>query len=118
GQGNNWLSVKLVGAQTSGGTGKKSNRSAFGARIKVVTDGGAPLTVHRHVSSGSSFGGNPLEQHIGVGKAGKGATLEITWPASGTTQVFRDVPVNRAIEITEFANEYKTRNTKPVPLPE
>jgi hypothetical protein len=117
GQGNNWLSVKLVGAQTPGGTGKKSNRSAIGARIKAVTDGAQPLTVHRHVSSGSSFGGNPLEQHIGLGKATTVATLEITWPASGTVQTFHNVPVNRAIEITEFAKEYKVLDRKPVPLP-
>jgi ASPIC and UnbV/FG-GAP-like repeat len=109
GQGNNWLSVKLVG--------KKTNRSAMGARIKAVAPGVEPLTVHRHVSSGSSFGGNPLEQHIGVGKVEKVATLEIHWPTSGTIQVFRDIPVNRAIEITEFATEYKTLDRKPVALP-
>ncbi len=50
GQGNHWLTVKLVG--------KQSNRAAIGARIKVVTAGPGPLTVHRHVTSGSSFGGN------------------------------------------------------------
>jgi hypothetical protein len=109
GQGNNWLSVKLVG--------KKTNRAAIGARIKVVTAGDQPLTVHRHVSSGSSFGANPLEQHIGLGKADRVASLEITWPTSGTTQVFRDVPVNRGIEVTEFATDYRTRNWKPIPLP-
>ena len=48
GQGNNWLTDKL--------TGTKSNRAAVGARIKVVTAGERPLTVHRHVTSGSSFG--------------------------------------------------------------
>jgi hypothetical protein len=109
GQGNNWLSVKLVG--------KKTNRAALGARIKAVTAGPEPLTVHRHVSCGSSFGGNPLEQHIGVAKAERVATLEIYWPTSRTTQVFHDVPVNRAIEITEFAADYRTLDRKPIPLP-
>ncbi|OWK37772.1 CRTAC1 family protein [Fimbriiglobus ruber] len=109
GQGNNWLSIKLVG--------KKTNRSAIGARIKVQTAGPEPLTVHRHVSSGSSFGANPLEQHVGLGKADRVAVLEVYWPTSGTTQVFRDVPVNRGIEVTEFATDYKTREWKPIPLP-
>jgi hypothetical protein len=109
GQGNNWLSVKLVG--------KKTNRSALGARIKVVTAGAEPRTVHRVVSSGCSFGGNPLEQHIGLAKAERVAVLEITWPTSGTTQVFRDIPVNHAIEITELAPEYRTRDRKPISLP-
>ena len=45
GQGNNWLTVKLVGT--------KSNRAAIGARIKAVTAAEKPLTIHRHVSSRS-----------------------------------------------------------------
>jgi hypothetical protein len=109
GQGNDWLTVKLVG--------KKTNRAAVGARLKVVTAGGKPLTVHRHVSSGSSFGANPLEQTIGVGKADRVAVLEIDWPTSGTTQVFRDVAVNQAIEVTEFAPDYRRLDWKPLPSP-
>ncbi len=97
--------------------GKKTNRAAIGARIKVVTAGEKPLTVHRHVSSGSSFGANPLEQHIGLGKAEKVALLEIYWPTSGTTQVFRDVAVNQGVVITEFARDYQTRTWKPIALP-
>ncbi len=122
GQGNNWLSVKLIG--------KKTNRSAIGARIKVVAapvppaptgrgvgGEGAPLTVHRHVSSGSSFGANPLEQHIGLGKADRVARLEIYWPTSGTTQVFHDIAVNQGLVITEFADDFQKRSWKPISLP-
>jgi hypothetical protein len=109
GQGNNWLNVKLVG--------KKTNRAAIGARIKVVTAGEKPLTVHRHVSSGSSFGANPLEQHIGLGKADRVALLEVHWPTSGTTQVFRDLAVNQGVVITEFAKDYRKRTWKPIALP-
>jgi hypothetical protein len=109
GQGNNWLTVKLVGAKT--------NRAAIGARIKVVTAGGPPLTVHRHVSSGSSFGANPLRQTIGLGKAGRVALLQIDWPTSGTSQVFRDIAPNQAIEVTEFAPNYRTIDRRPILLP-
>jgi hypothetical protein len=121
GQGNNWLTIKLIG--------KKTNRAAIGARIKVVAapvsqSGTGPgqeqverLTVHRHISSGSSFGANPLQQTIGLGKADKVETLEIHWPTSGTTQVFRDIAVNQAIEITEFAESYRKLDWKPIPLP-
>jgi hypothetical protein len=109
GHDNSWLTVKLVG--------KKTNRSAIGARIKAVTDAAEPLTVHRHVSSGSSFGGNPLQQTLGLGKAKKVAVLEVFWPTSRTTQVFRDVDVNQAIEITEFAESYRKLAWKPVPRP-
>jgi hypothetical protein len=110
GQGNHWLNIKLVG--------QKTNRAAIGARIKVVTAGQKPLTVCRHVCSGSSFGANPLEQHIGLGKAQRVALVEIHWPASGTTQVFRDVAVNQFIEITEFADSYRALSRKSIPLPE
>jgi hypothetical protein len=109
GQGNNWLTVKLSGV--------KSNRAAIGARIKVVTAGAAPLTVYRHVCSGSSFGANPLQQTIGLGKAACVATLEIYWPTSRTTQVLHNVGVNQAIAVTEFARDYRKLNWSRVPVP-
>src|SRR5262249_51654718 len=109
GGGNSWLNVKLVG--------QKTNRAAMGARIKVVTAGEKPLTVHRHVSSGRSFGGDPLEQHFGLGKAERVALIEVYWPASRTTQVFRDVAVNQGVVITEFEKEYQKRTWKPIAMP-
>jgi hypothetical protein len=109
GQGNHWLTVKLVG--------KKTNRAAFGARIKVVTAGEKPLTIHRHVSSGSSFGANPLEQTIGLAQATRVDRLEIHWPTSRTTQVLRDIAADQAIEVTEFAESYRPLNWKPIPKP-
>jgi hypothetical protein len=109
GHGNNWLTVKLIG--------RKTNRAAIGARIKVVTSSDNPLTIHRHVSTGSSFGANPLQQTIGVGKSNRIALLEIQWPASGTTQVFRNIEANQAIEVTEFAENYIKLDWKPVPVP-
>jgi hypothetical protein len=98
GQGNHWLSVKLIGRST--------NRAGLGARIKAVTDGEPALTIHRHVTTGSSFGANPLEQHMGLGSSSRVSVLEIHWPTSGTTQVFRDIPADQSIEITEFAEDY------------
>jgi hypothetical protein len=108
GQGNHWLSLKLMGT--------KSNRAAIGARIKVVTAGDHPLTIYRHVSSGSSWGANPLEQHLGLAKAERIALLEIHWPMSGTTQVFRDIAANQAIQVTEREDHYRVLDRKPIPL--
>jgi hypothetical protein len=107
GHANHWLTVKLIG--------KKTNRAAIGARIKAILPGDPPRTIYRHVTSGSSFGGNPLQQTIGLGKAAKIDTLEIWWPTSKTTQVFHDVPIDQAIEVTEFAPSYRRLNWKPVP---
>jgi prepilin-type N-terminal cleavage/methylation domain-containing protein len=109
GQGNHSLTLKAIG--------KKTNRAAFGVRIKLVTAGEKPLTVYRHVSSGSSFGANPLEQTIGLGKATLVARLEMTWPTSGTTQVFRDIAADQSIEVTEFAGSYRPLAKKEVPEP-
>ncbi len=109
GQGNNWLTLKLVG--------DKTNRAAIGARIKAIVSGDKPFTIHRHITSGSSFGANSLEQTLGLGKGQRVELLEITWPTSGTTQTFRDVAVNQAIEVTEFAKEYRTLKPTPIPQP-
>ena len=103
---NNWITVKLVGVKT--------NRSAIGARIHLTVDrdGQPPRSIYRTVGSGGSFGASPLEQHIGLGKSLKIATLEILWPASGTRQNFLNVGTNQFIEIKEFARDY-TRLKRP-----
>ncbi len=110
GQKNHWLTVKLTGTRT--------NRAAIGARIRVVTAGPEPRSIHRAVSSGSSFGANPLEQTIGLGSADRVALIEIHWPASGTTQVFRDLPVDQSIAIDELAKTWRPLKRKSLPQPE
>lgn len=110
GQGNRSITVKLIG--------ETSNRSAIGARIKVTTAGEKPQTVYRHVSSGSSFGANPLEQTIGLGKADRVAEIEVFWPTTGKTQTFRDIPAGGWIEITENGKEIRTREFKPIAVVE
>jgi hypothetical protein len=103
---NRWLTLKLAGTKT--------NRPAIGARVKIVTEGSNPLTIHRHISSGSSFGANPFEQTIGLGQADRIALLEIHWPTSETTQVFRDIDVNQAIEVVELSSGYRKLDWRPV----
>lgn len=101
GNGNDWITVKLVGV--------KSNRAGIGARIRVTVrngDGGL-RSVYRTVDSGGSFGANPIEQHIGLGKSATIARLEVDWPASRSHQEFTNVGKNEFIEITEFAKTYK-----------
>ena len=73
---------------------------------------------HRVVTSGSSFGGNPLATTIGLGRARDIATLKVYWPTSKTEQVFRNIPVDRALEITEGETAYRTLDWTPIPLPE
>jgi ASPIC and UnbV len=58
-----------------------------------------------------------LQQTIGLAKAERVALLEVYWPTSGSTQVFRDVAVDQAIEFTEFAAAYRLLDWKPIRLP-
>lgn len=100
----NWISIKL--------TGVKSNRASIGTRIKLSLSSADGKQSHRYreVSSGGSFGASPLTRHIGLGKNlrdNKIDEIEITWPASKTRQIFKDVPVNQFIEIVEMSKEYK-----------
>jgi hypothetical protein len=87
---NNWLEVKLVGT--------KSNRSAIGARVKIVS---GKVSQIREVNNQSSYlSQNSLTQHFGLAKFKKADTLTIRWP-SGLNQQFLNIPVNERIEITE-----------------
>jgi hypothetical protein len=102
---NAWIALKLVGT--------RSNRSAIGARVRfTITEAGRRRQVCREVNSGGSFGCNPLRLQVGLGKAARVDELEITWPASGQKQQFRDVAVRQYIQITEGLDE-----VKPLPLP-
>ena len=83
----------------------------------MVTGGDHPQSIYRHVSSGSSWGANPLEQHIGLAKAKVISVLEVHWPTSGTTQVFHDIGADQAIEVSEFAEQYRKRPWHSVPSP-
>ena len=87
---NNWLQLKLVGT--------KSNRSAIGARIRIVSGNVSQI---REVNNQSSYlSQNSLTQHFGLAKYLKVDTLDIRWP-SGLNQQFLNIPVNERIEITE-----------------
>jgi hypothetical protein len=95
GFGNHWLTIKLVGVRT--------NRAAIGARIKVeLQENGKRRVVFKHVNSGGSFGSNSLRQTIGLGLATKIERLEIYWPTSDHTQVFKNVEVDRFVRAVEF----------------
>ncbi len=93
---NNWLEVKLVGT--------KSNRSAMGARIRLVS---GKVSQIREVNNQSSYlSQNSLVQHFGLAKYKQADTLTIRWP-SGLNQQFLNIPVNERIEITEGVNGIK-----------
>jgi hypothetical protein len=83
--------------------GVRSNRAAFGARIDlaVQTDKRALRHIYRTVGYGSSFGGNPLRQHIGIGTADQVASVTVTWPATGIVDRIRNVAADRSYTLRE-----------------
>ena len=87
GHGGHWISLELAGVT--------ANRSAFGARIDVTAEtSSGPRHIYRTVGYGSSFGGNPLRQHIGVGDATAISHVQVMWPTSRLVQDFHEIPMD------------------------
>jgi hypothetical protein len=106
GHGHRFLSVKAIGT--------RSNRAAIGTRIHVrVAAPGGERSVYRWVGTGGSFGASPLEQLIGLGNATRILSLELSWPASGTSQRFSDVPLDSSITVVEGEEHFQTAVRQP-----
>jgi len=104
GHNNHWIGLQLIGV--------KSNRSAMGARIRVVLDAPEPRSIYRTVNSGTSFGDTPFEQHIGLGQARAIKQIEIQWPA-GSRQILSGLAVDSMYQLREGAAHATLRNIKP-----
>lgn len=91
----NSLTLRLRGTQ--------ANRFAVGARLhlQIEEPGPGQRSIHLVVNSGGSFGGNSLQQEVGIGHAQTVKRLQIDWPGSGLTQIFEDLSGNQVLEITE-----------------
>jgi hypothetical protein len=109
GHGNRWLKLQLEGVT--------SNRSAVGARIKVVaiTPAGE-RSIYKTVNSGGSFGANPLRQELGLGDATALERVEIFWPATGRTQTLRGLEPNQAYRIKEDDDDATRLDLRPTPF--
>jgi hypothetical protein len=88
--GNSWLKVKCIGV--------KSNRSAIGARVKIVT--GKHTQIDEVMSGTSYISQNDFRLHFGLGDARQADLVEIRWP-SGLVESFRKVESNQLICIQE-----------------
>lgn len=91
---NNWIYLKLEGT--------KSNRAAIGTKITVkFRENGKERMVYRKLNSGGSFGCSPFRREIGIGQASTIDEIILTWPASGITQVLKNVQPNQYIRVKE-----------------
>jgi hypothetical protein len=88
--GRNWLLLKLVG--------RKSNRSAIGARVRIVV---GDVTQTQEVRGGGSYyAQNDLRLHFGLGAASTVDRVDVRWP-NGLRESWHDVEVNRIVTLTE-----------------
>jgi hypothetical protein len=87
---NNFLTIDLVG--------RKSNRSAFGARVKVIA--GDLVQVDERRSGGSYLSQNDVRLHFGLEKRQKVDRVEVRWP-NGAIETLTGTEANRFITITE-----------------
>lgn len=97
--GNHFLNFKL--------SGKKSNRDAMGARVRVVT--GTTSQIREIAGGGSYLSQSDLRANFGIAKAKHAETVEITWP-SGQRQTFRDVEADKFYLVEEGNDHLQTQH--------
>jgi hypothetical protein len=87
----NWIKIKLIGT--------KCNRTAIGARVRVVTNKHAQMD---EVRSGSSvMSQSDLRLHFGLGKVQTVDLIEVKWPTTQKIERFTQVKTNQILTIRE-----------------
>jgi hypothetical protein len=107
---NHWITLRLQG--------ERANRSAIGARVRVVVVGedGSEFVIHRVVGTGGSFGSSSLQLEVGIGRARSIDRVEVSWPGSGPTTTYRDLPMDRTVAIREGIADVQLLDVTPLPL--
>jgi hypothetical protein len=88
---NNWIKVKLVGT--------RCNRTAIGARVRVVT--GKHIQMDEVHSGTSVMSQSDLRLHFGVGQVKTIDRLEVKWPTTQKIEVFTNLNPNQILVIKE-----------------
>jgi hypothetical protein len=83
GNANNWVSIKCVGT--------RSNRSAIGTRVTVMT--GEHRQIDEVMSGSGYYSQNDFRLHFGLGRAAQVDTIEFAWP-SGVKETVQNLPAN------------------------
>ena len=85
-----WLTLKLVGTT--------SNRSAIGARVRLVSAGGTQLQEVR--GGGSYYSQNDLRPHFGLGRDAVVDRVDVRWP-NGREERWTAPKVDQILTLTE-----------------
>jgi hypothetical protein len=87
----NWIKIKLIGT--------KCNRTAIGARVRVIT--GEHVQIDEVHSGSSVMSQGDLRLHFGIGKAETVDLIEVKWPTTGKLERFPQVKANQILTIRE-----------------
>jgi len=87
----NWIKIKLLGT--------KCNRTAIGARVRVMT--GKHVQMDEVHSGDSVMSQSDLRLHFGLGKVETVDTIEVKWPTTQKIERFTQVKANQIVTIRE-----------------
>jgi enediyne biosynthesis protein E4 len=87
----NWIKLKLIGT--------KCNRTAIGARARVIT--GKHIQMAEVQSGASVMSQNDLRLHFGIGAGTVVDAIEIKWPTTQKIERFTGVKANQILTIRE-----------------
>jgi hypothetical protein len=87
----NWIKLKLIGS--------KCNRTAIGARVRVIT--GKHIQMDEVHSGTSVMSQSDLRLHFGLGKLDTVDLIEVKWPTTQSIERFTQVKANQILTIRE-----------------
>ena len=87
----NWIKLKLIGS--------KCNRTAIGARVRVIT--GKHIQMDEVHSGTSVMSQSDLRLHFGLGKIDTADVIEVKWPTTQSIERFTEVKANQILTIRE-----------------
>ncbi len=99
----NWIKLKLVGT--------KCNRTAIGARARVIT--GKHIQMDEVHSGTSVMSQSDLRLHFGVGTVETIDAIEVKWPTTQKIERFTQIKVNQILTIREGEGIVTTAKPKP-----
>jgi len=103
GNAQNWIKLKLIGSIC--------NRTAIGARVRVIT--GTHIQIDEVHSGGSVMSQSDLRLHFGLGKIQTIDAIEVKWPTTQKVERFTKIPANQILTIRESSGIISTFKPKP-----
>ena len=91
GNAKNWIKLKLIGTHC--------NRTAIGARVRVIT--GKHIQMNEVHSGTSVMSQDDLRLHFGLGASSVVDAIEVTWPTTRKKETFARVKANQIMTIQE-----------------